>query len=187
MWWVVLAIAVFIAVSTFINIRYRKPYSYEPYQDAQERARIARVGYRRVSCRAGEPALRRLAPSAGVSPCPGGLPADLAASLIVRPTLPDAIGPVSAPAESGDGGLYEVRFACTLPDAHRQLDTARVYIKGANLYFVVSFAPLSRGLAARNAWTVVLFSVPPGGLPSGHFRAILVGRRSSKSWTLDVR
>lgn len=183
--WVVVAIAVFIAGYTYVNLKYRRPTSFEPYEDYRERARIARVGYSRVSLSVSQPADGRIAP-APTDPVPGGLPADLHASLIDQPILPYAIGAVEAAPSLDRSQPYLVRFACSEPDAHRQLGSAHLYDKNGVLWLVVGFAPVSGELAARDLRTEVLLRVPGNSLPSGTYRVILVATRGSRAWSLQV-
>ncbi|MGH7997645.1 MAG: hypothetical protein ACREFX_14970 [Opitutaceae bacterium] len=185
--WVVLAIAVFILGYTYLNLRYRKPVSFEPYEDARERARIASVGYRRVSLNLRQPAGNRLVPSAGPVPVPGGLPADLYASLIEKPRLPESIGAVSAAPSLESGDLYRVRFRCASPGVHLQLGSAHLYQKSGVLYLVVGYVPIIDELAVRDTRTEVLLTAPANSVKSGRYRVVLVGRRESKAWPLIIR
>jgi hypothetical protein len=183
--WIVLAIVVFVAGYTYVNLRFRKVASFQPYEDARERAHLARAGYRRVSLGLSQPANGWLVATPAAS-APGGLPADLAAGFIATPALPESIDAVAAAGSLDGAQSYPIRFDCVLPDTHGQLDSAHLYQKGADLFIVVGFARLTGDLAVRETRTQVLVTIPAGALENGRYRVILAGRTADRSWTLQV-
>jgi hypothetical protein len=193
--WIILLIIAFAVPYTYINLRFRKPGpSFRPYEDARERANMARAGYTRVTITADRPDERPLAPGAAISATPwaavsagaGGLPDDLRQSLAEPPVLPVSIGPVHAPSSSSSGQPYAVDFECTLSDSKFQLAGARVYAKGGSVYLVADFERLNGGLVARTRRNLIRATLPAGALAPGRYRFTLPGQGESKSWVVQV-
>src|SRR6185436_2664308 len=91
--WVVLVIVVCITAYTILTLRFRKEGpAFRPYEDLQKRANVARLlsaGYQRIAVTAERPAETSRAPGgATVSTVPGGIPAELRATLVIAPLLP---------------------------------------------------------------------------------------------------
>lgn len=188
--WIVASIVVFIVAYTYLTLRYRKPTSFQPYEDARERKHIAAAGYSRITLlvsRAPEAAAPR-PEQARLLPAAGGLPPDLAAELIRVPVLPLDIGAVSAGAAGDAAQDYRVRFDCVLPPRADQwaVGEAHLYRKGRDLYLVVDFAPLADGLAQRVPENRLLLTLPLAAIDPGVYRVVLIGARRSKQWTLQV-
>jgi hypothetical protein len=97
--WVVLAIVLFIPLYTYLTLHFRrKDPAFVPYQDMRDRADVIRLlnaGYQRVTVDASRPA-ESIGPGDPASPAPGGLPPELAKTLIESPLLPQSIDSVSA-------------------------------------------------------------------------------------------
>ena len=185
--WIVLAILVFIVLYTYLNIRYRKPGpEYQPYQDSQQRAGLAKVGYQRITLAVARPAdPRPIVAEAPVQPAPGGLPADLAATLLPPPHLPAEIGAVAA-APTADGATYRVTFSCTRADNREDLATAALYLKGREIVIVTDCEQLSEGLLTRSRAEVIMLAFSSGLLPPGSYRVTVAGAGAGKAWTLQV-
>lgn len=190
--WIVLAVIVFIVPYTYLNLRYRKPTSFQPYDDARERRHIAAAGYSRITLfphRLPEaPAGAPLANAAAIVSAPGGLPTDLARELLFPPVLPVDIGAVSAAAAGDARKDYEVRFACVLPERAElwSVGSAHLYHKGADLYLVVGFAPLADGLVQRRPEDRLSLALPLASIDPGTYRVTLIGTRTSKTWSVQV-
>jgi len=184
--WIVLAMAIFIIPYTYLTLRYRKPESFQPYEDARERAHIAKAGYSRISLSASQPADGRTVDRFGIAPAAGGIPSDLAASLIDRPVLPEAVGAVAAAPTCRDGANYPIRFDCTPPPGQLELSGAHLYQKGQNLFILVGFAPVADGLVQRHPADSVQIEVPSAELVPGTYQVTLVGARASKTWAVQV-
>ncbi len=122
--WIVLAIAAFIALYTFLTLHYRKPGpGYLPYQDSRQRANLAQLGYRRITLKVDRPAdPRPIVAEAPVAPAAGGLPADLLRTLLPPPLLPATIGAVAA-APAADAGHDRLTVSCARDDGHEDLAT----------------------------------------------------------------
>jgi hypothetical protein len=190
--WIVVAILVMIVPYTYVTLRYRRPEpAFQPYQDMQNRANVARLlsaGYQRIPL----PAQRPVDPlpvglTAAIFPAAGGLPAELRSTLVSTPLLPADITQVSAPLGVGSGEAYPFRFACTLPDQKRQLAGADLYLKGTEIIVAPDYEKLSGELAARSNDNVVQLSVPAGTLKPGRYHVTVIGERSSRAWSFEVR
>jgi hypothetical protein len=190
--WIVLAIAIVIVPYTYLTLRYRKPGpAFQPYEDLKERANVSRLlsaGYQRLPL----PAARPAEPAAffdlaGTVPAAGGLPAELGATLVETPLLPDAILAVSAPATASTLRNYPIQFTCTLPDDRQQLAGADLYFKGQEIVITPTFERVGGSLHTRSREALVLVTVPAGTLAPGHYRITLAGAQSSRAWSLEVR
>jgi hypothetical protein len=187
MGWILLAMILFIAPYTYLTIHFRKPGpGYQPYEDAREKTRIAHAGFKRVTLRAVRPADVRAVANGSALPAPGGLPADLTASLLEKPLLPASIGAVAAAPDAAAGDSYQIQFSCTLSDIGQQLSGGQYYVRGSDVYVIVDFERLETGLAARSRQNVIELAAPPGSFDPGTYHVTLVGQTASKSWTLQV-
>lgn len=197
MWWVVVAVLVFVAGYTFITIKYRKTTKpAEPYQDAKDRtvaARLQAAGYRRVDVaveRPAEPGKARAAiegPAAEVKEAIGGLTPELKETLIDQPTLPDRFSDVKAKARTTAMMPYPIVFTCNLPDNKGVLGETKVYVKELSVVIVTNFDRLSGGLLARTQESAVQVTLPAGTFESGKtYDVTLIGKNGSKRWTVQV-
>ncbi|WP_404421550.1 hypothetical protein [Nibricoccus sp. IMCC34717] len=197
MYWVVIAIVVFIAGYTVVNLRYRKPgKAHEPYQDAKDKATVQRLisaGFNRLvatSERPAEPAKSIAAiqePLADVRAAIGGLVPELKELLIDQPVLPDDFGRVAAPAKVAAMMPYVFQYSCNLPDNKGVLGETYVYLKEDRLVVVTSFERLRGELLARTRESSVVLTLPAGTLRSGTtYQVTLVGAHGSKQWSLQV-
>jgi hypothetical protein len=189
--WIVLAIAVFIPVYTYLTLHYRRPGpAYRPYQDMRDRAdviRLLKAGYQRIGIDAARPA-DPVGPGGGGSlPAPGGLPDELRKTLVESPLLPLEIGSVSASPTASAGIDYPIALTYTIPDNKRQLSGAFLYVREGEIVIVADFERLGGGLLARTREGEALLTVPPGSLKPGSYRVTLVGERASRTWSLRVR
>lgn len=190
--WIVLAILLCVVPYTFLTLRYRKQQpAFEPYHDMKDRAntlRLLSAGYQRVPLKLDLPADPLRNPvSARIEPGPGGLPEELKASLVEALVLPVEVTRVSAPPTGDTGVPYTFRFACTLPDDHRVPVGAMLYVKGGRIVVTPEHERVHGDLLARSRDQVWQATVPAGVLKPGRYEATIVGTRSSRSWTLEVR
>lgn len=190
--WIVLAIVVVIVPYTVLRWHYRKPgRAFEPYQDIKDRAntmRLLSAGFQRITLEATRPIdAVQPASAAAVSGAPGGLPAPLAATLVESPLLPAEIVHVSAGGSINAMFAYPIEFTCSVPDNHQQFAGAELYIRGESMFVLPQFERLKGGLLARTRQTFGRLVVPPGALKPGRYHVTLVGARSSRTWTLEVR
>jgi hypothetical protein len=189
--WIVLAILLFIVPYTFLTLHYRKPGpAYRPYEDMKNRANTARLlsaGYQRITLPARRPADTEVfVAAAPVNAVPGGLPDELRATLVALPTLAADILRVSAGPTASARLPYPIQFTCTTPDDRQQLAGVEFYLKEDQIIITPDFELLTGGLLTRTRETLILLTVPPATLKPGRYRVILVGRNSSRSWTLQV-
>jgi hypothetical protein len=188
--WVVLAIVVFIPLYTFLTLHYRrKDPAFVPYQDMRDRADVIRLlnaGYQRVTVDASRPA-ESIGPGDPASPAPGGLPPELAKTLIESPLLPQSIDSVSADRTAASAIDYQIGLTYTLPDNKRQLSGAHLYERAGVLVIVADFERLGGELLARTREGTALITIPPGSMRPGTYRVTVVGERESRSWDLRVR
>jgi hypothetical protein len=186
--WIVLAIIVFIAAYSYLTLHFRKPGpSYEPFQDYRLRQRLEQAGYSRLTLHPRWPSdPKPLRPDLAIAPAAGGLPADLRAAFPSPPLLPAEIGAVEAAPSASDTEPYEIRFLSTVADNHQVLAEAKLYFRPGQLYIVPGCEPLAGELTARSRSVLTEISLPPAALPAGTYRAILVGARSARAWTVQV-
>lgn len=190
--WIVLAIVLCVVPYTFVTLHYRKSGpAFEPYHDMKDRAntlRLLSAGYQRVTLGLALPADPLRHPvSAPIKTAPGGLPEELKASLVEFPVLPVEVTRVSAPPTTEAASTYTFRFGGTLPDDHRAPGSAMLYVKGERLLITPHHEKLGGALAARSRENVWEASIPAGVLKPGRYEATIVGDRTSRSWTLEVR
>jgi len=189
--WVALVIVVSLAGYTFLTLHYRKTSpAYRPYLDTKNRAGVLRLlsaGFQRIILAAQRPAEASATHNgAATSSLPGGLGSYLGPSLLELPLLPAEIIRVNTAASINALLAYPIEFTCTLADNKHQLSGAELYIKDNVITLVPTFEQLDGSLMARNRESVVLVTVPAGTLKTGTYRAVVVGERTSRAWTVQV-
>jgi hypothetical protein len=190
--WIVIAIIVIVVPYTYVTLRYRKPGpAFRPYEDMKNRANVARLlaaGYQRMPIAAERPADRqRVRDGAEVRATAGGLPEALRSTLVEPPLLPGDIREVIAAPTANTLQPYSILLACTLPDDKQQLAGADLYVREDRLVFTPVFERVDGDLQTRSQEPVVLLTVPAGVLKPGRYEATVVGERSSRAWSLDVK
>lgn len=195
--WIVVSIVLFIVVYTFITLHFRKPGpAYQPYKDSKERATVQRLeqaGYQRIAANISLTAdPQRSAASLGkaratAQTIAGGLPAELADTLIDKPSLPETFPSVVAPSEVVALMPYSFQFTCTLSDKTNTVGQTYVYLKGDDIAVVVSFEKIGEELLARSRDNAVLVTIPSGTFKPGEYHVRLLGARNSRQWTLLVK
>lgn len=189
--WIVLSIALFIPLYTFLTLHYRRPGpAFKPYQDLRDRTdvvRLLKAGYQRVAMDASRPAEAPAGAPLAASIAPGGLPENLRKTLVETPLMPLEVTSVSAPSTASAGIDYQVAITYALADNKRQLSGAHLYEREGELVIVPDFERLGGELLARTREGSALLTVPPGTLRPGTYRVTVVGERVSRSWSLEVR
>jgi hypothetical protein len=187
--WIALAIILFMAGYTVVNLRYRKPgRAFQPYEQARERAGLAEAGFQSIPARAERPADPRFEFAAtAVTSTDGGLPQALQRAFPSPPPLPSEIVSISAASMASRTLPYRIQFGCALPDNHRELGGAQIYLKNGDLFIVPDIERLPGALLTRTRENVILLTLPPGALPAGRYHATLIAEQNSKSWTFDLR
>lgn len=193
--WIVAAIVLFILAYTVLRLHYgKRGKPFEPYYDLGAQAatrRLLEFGYQRIPVDIERPAdplppARLAATAAVVVNALGGLPEELGGALAIRPSLPAAIGSVTAPREAAPTGAYRLQFTCAQPDYKTQIHGALLYRKDRQLYLLPDFEKMSGQLLARSRESVVLASFPTQGLKPGRYTVTLCGSRISKSWGFTI-
>lgn len=190
--WVVLAIVVVIVPYTFLTLRYRKEGpAFQPYQDMKNRANVSRLlaaGYQRMPLTAHRPAdSLHLLRSVTATRAPGGLPAELKATLIEAPLLPTEILQVSAAPTANGVQAYPIQFTCRLPDDQQMLAGAELYLKNDEAVIVPTFERVGGDLMTRTREPAVVVTIPAGVLKPGPHRITVAAERSGATWEVDVR
>jgi len=195
--WIVATIVLFIVPYTYVNLKFRKPgKAFEPYADMKAQANVNRLldaGYRRLDVPAERPfpalspAEITHGPAAKPAAAPGGLPANLAKTLIDPPRLPTAYRDLVAPAESNSLLPAKLQFTARLASDREQLAGADLYLRETQLVIVPRFEPVPEGLQARSAESTVLLTLPSGLLAPGRHALTLVGASESLHWDVVVR
>jgi hypothetical protein len=189
---IAIAILVIIVPYTYLRWHYAKPgRAFAPYHDIKDRAnstRLLSAGFQRIPLQAERPADgQRKATPVAFAITPGGVPSDLASTLVESPRLAQEFPTAAAATEANAMFAYPIEFTCALPDNKEQLGEVHFYAHEGNIYVVPEFEPLSGALLARNREMFFRVTVPAGAIKPGEYRVTLVGSRFSRSWTLRVK
>jgi hypothetical protein len=196
--WIVVAIVVFAAGYTAVNLYFRKPGpAYRPYQDAQDRATTARllaagwsklpVHDRRPVEKPGTTDLPAITPAA-ITRGAVGLGLDLDPNFAEKPRLTASIDRVTAPGAVSQGWDYTLYFTTTLGSPKAQLGNLALYRQGNTLVLVPSLEPLP-GKDLMNRWEdsdyAATFSTE--GLPPGRYTVRIVANGPCATWNFMVK
>ena len=194
--WIVLSIILFIAAYTFITLHFRKPGpAYQPYKDSKVRATVQRLeqaGYQRIAASVSSPAdPQRSAANLGRNVATSkttisGLYGELAQSFVEKPTLPDSISTVTAPASANVLMPYSFQFSCTLPDKKFIVADTYVCLKEGEIAVVTNLEQNTGDLLSRSRDSTLFLTLEPGTLKPGDYRVTLIGAQRSLQWTLQV-
>jgi hypothetical protein len=190
--WIIIAILAMIVPYTYLTLRYRKPGpAFRPYEDMKSRANVSRLlaaGYQRIALTAQRPADgARATGGAEVSPSNGGIPAALRSTLVEAPLLPTEITSVTAATIATTLQPYLIQLTCTLPDDKQQLGGAELFLRDDTIVITPTFEPVAGDLQTRSRQAAVLLTVPAGALKPGKYSVTVVGERSSRAWTFEVK
>lgn len=190
--WIVLAILLAVVPYTLLRWFYRKEGpAFEPYQDIRNRANTARLvsaGFQRITLEAERPAEpRRSDGGVATTAAPGGLPEALDSTLVDQPQLAGEIRTVAAAPFASSFFAYPIDLTCTVPNEHQQLGGAYAYVRDGEIVVVAEFERVDGELLARTRNHLVRLTFPAGSLKPGNYRVLLVGARSSRAWSLEVR
>lgn len=192
--WIVVAIVVFIVGYTAVNLFFRKAgRPYRPYQDAQDRATIARLlaaGWQKLPVDARRPVEKPAvdATPAAVTRAAVGLGPDLAPKFAEPPRLLATVDKVVAPALVSHGADYSAYFTATLASQKAQLGELVLYRKGNELVLVPSLEALP-GKELRSRWSDSTYGVSfsTAHLPPGRYRMRIVARGPAAEWSFTIR
>jgi hypothetical protein len=190
--WIALIIVLIIGPYTFLRWHYRKPQdAFEPYHDMKDRAntmRLLSAGFQRVTLVAERPAEAMKLPAAAViQPAIGGLPSELSTTLVETPMLVTEIVAVSAPRETNTLFAYSFDFTCGLPDNRHEVANVYLYSREQQIFIVPELQRLAGDLLERTRENRVRITLPPGTLKPGLQEVTLVGERTSKRWSIEVK
>ena len=190
--WVVLAIVVFVIVSTAIELRYRKTGpGHLPAEEARRRATAARLqeaGWEKLPVATRRPVEKPPAGEAAVNRGALGLGLGLDACFAERPPLLASIDRVSAPAAVDRGADYTAYFTASVRDQQYQLDDVVLLHRGRELVLVPRVEHLpGRELLSRWPDASYCASFPTASLAPGRYEVRLVASGPAAVWTLNVR
>jgi hypothetical protein len=190
--WIALIIVLIIGPYTFLRWHYRKPQeAFEPYHDIKDRAntmRLVSAGFQRVTLATERPADgSKITSTAPTESAAGGLPSALSTTLVDKPVLTAEVLSVSAPAETNTLFAYSFEFTCRLPDIRHQVDNVYLYSREGRIFIVPEIQQLAGELLERNRENRIRATVPAGVLKPGTYEVTLIGERSSRSWSLEVK
>ena len=192
--WIVLAIAVFVVGYTVVNFYFRKPgKAYRPYQDAQDRATIARLlaaGWQKMPVDTRRPVEK---PASDDTPAPvtrdwPGLGSDLADKFAEKPKLLATIDKVTAPATITHGEDYSFYFTASLADLKAQVGELTLYRHGNELVLIPTIENLP-GKELMSRWNDSTYTATfsTANLPPGRYSARIVAQGPAATWSFTVR
>lgn len=192
--WIVVAIVVFMVGYTAVNLHFRKAgRPYRPYQDAQDRATIARLlaaGWQKLPVDARRPVEKPAVDAipAAVTRAAVGLGPDLAPKFAESPRLLASIDKVVAPGSVSRGADYSAYFTATLASQKAQLGELALYRKGGELVLVPGMETLP-GKELMSRWSDSAYGVSfsTANLPPGRYRMRIVARGPAAEWSFTVR
>ena len=191
--WISAVIMAFVIIYTAVNFYYRKPSpAYRPYQDAQDRATVARLlaaGWQKLPVTTRRPIEKISAPGpAPLHRAALGLGADFEPNFAEQPKLLATIDQVSAPAVVLREQDYPIFFTASLPNLKAQLGDSTLYRKGHELVLVPTIETLP-GKDLRSRWPdshyAVTFSTIT--LPRGRYEIRLVAKGPALAWSFTVK
>jgi hypothetical protein len=192
--WIVLAIAVFIAGYTVVNIKFRKPGpAFRPYQDMNDRATTARLlaaGWQKMPVDTRRPVEKPAADDtpAAVTRDAAGLGADLESKFAERPKLLATIDRVVSPGSVTHGSDYSAYFTASLPELKAQVGEVTLYRKGNELVLVPSTEPLpGKELMSRWNDSTYWLSFSTANLPPGRYQMRIVAQGPAAAWSFTVK
>ncbi len=191
--WIVVAIIVFMAGYTWIEIRYRKPgRSYRPYQDAQDRATTVRLldaGWQKITVEIRRPAETASVASTAVTHRDYlGVGPDLDSKFAEKPALLASIDKVVAPTSVLQGSYYSLYFTASLSDLKNQVGYLTLYRKDNELVLIPTIEPLP-GKELMSRWPDANYWVgfPTNALPLGNYEMRIVAKGPASVWNFTVR
>lgn len=192
--WIVVAILLFVAGYTVVNLYFRKEGpAYRPYQDAQDRATTARLlaaGWHKLPVDTRRP-VESPAPAetpAAVSRGAVGLGLDFEPNFAEKPVLAASIDKVVAPPAVARGTDYSLYFTASLADLKGQLGGVTLYRRGQELVLVPAVEDLPDAqLMSRWKDSTYAATFPTTALPPGRYTVRLVARGPAATWSFTVK
>ncbi len=192
--WIIVAILVFVAGYTAVNLYFRKPgRAYRPYQDANDRATTARLlaaGWHKLPLDTRRPVEKAGTDAAPATVAHGavGLGLDFAPNFAEPPRLVASIDRVIAPADVAHGTDYSFFFTASLPDQKDQMGEPTLYRRGSELVFVPVTEDLP-GQQLMSRWNDSTYAATfaTATLPPGRYTARIVARGPAATWSFTIR
>ena len=192
--WIVVAIVIFMVGYTAVNFWFRKPgKAYRPYQDAQDRATIARLlaaGWQKLPVDSRRPVEK---PATDDTPAPvtrdfPGVGADLTDKFAEKPRLLATIDKVTAPAGVSHGDDYSLYFTASLSDLKAQVGELTLYRHGNELVLVPALENLpGKELMSRWNDSTYCATFSTSQLPPGRYSARIVAKGPAAAWSFTVK
>ena len=192
--WIVVAIVIFVVGYTAVNFWFRKPgKTYRPYQDAQDRATVARLlaaGWQKMPVDTRRPIEKPATddtPAAVTREFPG-LGVDLADKFAEKPRLLATIDKVTAPAGVSHGDDYSLYFTASLSDLKAQVGELTLFRHGSELVLIPTLEGLP-GKELMSRWNDSSYSATfsTTSLPTGRYSARIVAQGPAAAWSFTVR
>jgi hypothetical protein len=179
---------------TAVNFWFRKPgQAYRPYQDAQDRATVARLlaaGWQKLPVDSRRPIEK---PATNDTPAPvtrdfPGLGSDLTDKFAEKPKLLATIDRVTAPASVSHGEDYSLYFTASLSDLKAQVGELTLYRHGNELVLIPTLEGLP-GKELMSRWNDSSYSATfsTAQLPAGRYTARIVARGPAAEWSFTVK
>ncbi len=190
--WIVLAIVLFVAGYTLVNLFYRKPGpAFRPYEDMNKRATTARLlnaGWQKLPVELTRPASKPgFSMAASVSRGGAGLGTELEASFAERPRLLTTIDKVTAPTDATHGATYSVFFTASLTDQNYQVGHLEALLRGNEIVLIPTLEKLPNKLLSRWEDADYCASLPTDRLAPGRYTIRLAAKGPAAQWTFSVR
>ena len=192
--WIVVAIVIFMIGYTAVNFWFRKPGpAYRPYQDAQDRATVARLlaaGWQKMPVNTRRPVEKPAtddAPAAVTRDFPG-LGSELQDKFAEKPRLLATIDRVTAPTAVSHGEDYSLYFTASLSDLKAQMGELTLYRHGNELVLVPTLENLP-GKELMSRWNDSSYSAtfPTASLPPGRYSVRIVAQGPAAAWSFTVK
>jgi len=191
--WIVLAIVIFMVGYTAVNFFFRKKGpAYRPYQDAQDRATVARLlaaGWHKVPLETRRPVDKPAldGATATISHELAGL-GDLEAKFAERPKLIATIDSVTAPASVVHGENCTVYFTASLSKLKDQVGDLTLYQHDHELVLIPSLEALpGKDLMSRWNDSTYAISFSTANLPPGRYTMRIVALAPAATWHFEVK
>ncbi len=191
--WPIIAIVIFVVGYTLVNLYFRKPGpAYRPYQDAQDRATLARLvaaGWHTLPVDLRRPTERP--PTENIAKTGRGsmgLGLNFEANFAEKPKLLAAIDRVTAPASINQGETYRGFFTARItPDLKTELGDLALYFKAHELVLVPTLDTLPGDVRSRWEDADYAFSFSTASLSAGTYQIRIVANGPAVTWSFTVR
>jgi hypothetical protein len=190
--WIMLAIVLFVAGYTLVNIYFRKPgRPFRPYEDMNKRATTSRLlagGWQKLPAEISRPGAKP-APglTASTSRASAGLGTELQAAFAEKPVLLASIDRVTAPTHVRRGAEYQVHFTASLADQHLQVGRVEALLRGNEVVLIPALERLpGKDLLSRWKDADYLATLRTDRLAPGRYIARLVAAGPTMEWTFTV-